>query len=191
MIKPKPNESVIKCDGKLIAGNMVWNDNCERINWLTSEYFTKISNDPIEWTTLYQDPSDLRYWELSYPHAEMHGGGPPQLECVTAVTTAYKKVKNAVNLKLKAKGYDFFEERYDEKAFGSRYVMWSNHQHIYRFVWDGKERWFVLEYAESLPVSLSTHWVELAVQQCTLTTDPEYIDEIIREFVRSLDNFRS
>lgn len=31
------------------------------------------------WTKLYRDPRDGRLWELTLPHSEMHGGGPPTL----------------------------------------------------------------------------------------------------------------
>jgi hypothetical protein len=36
------------------------------------------------WNALYRDPNDCRYWELTYPEGELHGGGPPQLRCLTA-----------------------------------------------------------------------------------------------------------
>jgi hypothetical protein len=29
------------------------------------------------------DPDDGRYWERTYPQSEKHGGGPPQLKCLT------------------------------------------------------------------------------------------------------------
>jgi Immunity protein 27 len=31
------------------------------------------------WDTLYRDPNDGRYWELTYPQSGMHGGGPRRL----------------------------------------------------------------------------------------------------------------
>jgi hypothetical protein len=31
------------------------------------------------WETPFQDPNDGRFWERTYPHSEMHGGGPPRL----------------------------------------------------------------------------------------------------------------
>jgi hypothetical protein len=31
------------------------------------------------WTTLYQDPFDKTFFELSFPQGEMHGGGPAKL----------------------------------------------------------------------------------------------------------------
>jgi hypothetical protein len=31
------------------------------------------------WDVLYRDASDGRFWELTYPQGEMHGGGPMRL----------------------------------------------------------------------------------------------------------------
>jgi len=52
---------------------------CHRIDALISSYLQKVAVDPTGWETLYRDPRDLRLWEHTYPHGEMHGGGPPQL----------------------------------------------------------------------------------------------------------------
>jgi len=38
-----------------------------------------ISADESGWLKLYQDPEDKRYWQLSFEHGEMQGGGPPSL----------------------------------------------------------------------------------------------------------------
>jgi len=53
----------------------------ERIRWLTTARLRKLGVSPTTgaWETLYQDPSDSRFWELIYPHSEMQGGGPPSL----------------------------------------------------------------------------------------------------------------
>lgn len=52
---------------------------------LTRAYLTKVAVSEAfgGWETLYQDPADLRFWELTYPHGEMHGGGPPTLKSLT------------------------------------------------------------------------------------------------------------
>jgi len=54
--------------------------NSQRIDWLITEYLTKISTDESGWFILYVDPEDGRYWEFSYPTSEYHGGGAPQLK---------------------------------------------------------------------------------------------------------------
>lgn len=55
----------------------------ERIRQLVSEYLEKIAADYTGWETLYRDPQDGRYWELTYPTSEYHGGGPPRLTNLT------------------------------------------------------------------------------------------------------------
>jgi len=51
----------------------------QRITWLVNNYLVKIASDGINWTILYQDPEDKRYWELIFPNSELQGGGPPSL----------------------------------------------------------------------------------------------------------------
>ena len=56
----------------------------ERIDWLVNDYFSKVADSIDGWSTLYRDPSDDRYWELSYPESGLHGGGPPRLAVIDA-----------------------------------------------------------------------------------------------------------
>lgn len=51
----------------------------ERIENLISNYLIEVSEDESGWEKLYQDPEDKRYWELTYPESEAHGGGAPLL----------------------------------------------------------------------------------------------------------------
>jgi hypothetical protein len=50
---------------------------CVRIEWLTTGCLEKIAAS--NWTILFRDPEDGRYWELTYPKGELQGGGPPRL----------------------------------------------------------------------------------------------------------------
>jgi len=63
-----------------------------RINGLTAHYMKKIAVSPASgaWETLYQDPIDGRYWELSYPTGDMHGGGPKRLSVISPAAAATK-----------------------------------------------------------------------------------------------------
>lgn len=65
----------------IVSGDII----CLRIGWLISEYLMKSAQDETGWLTLYIDPSDGRYWELSYPESELSGGGPPQLENISSI----------------------------------------------------------------------------------------------------------
>ncbi len=55
----------------------------KRIVDLISNYLIFIKADESGWFKLYQDPFDKRYWELSYPSSEEHGGGAPKLTNVS------------------------------------------------------------------------------------------------------------
>ena len=66
--------------GWVIDGDIVIEDEiCKTIQRLISEHLRKITHREGGWTTLFEDPSDHTYWELTYPQSELHGGGPPRL----------------------------------------------------------------------------------------------------------------
>lgn len=66
------------------GGRTVADDVCKRIVALTKSHLQEVRRDASGWNTLYRDPSDGRYWELTYPQGELHGGGPPELRCLAA-----------------------------------------------------------------------------------------------------------
>ena len=79
-----PHETEIRGEWKLVGGRMEADANCRRIEALTSGPLRKVAMGPSgAWEVLYVDPADGRYWELTYPQGEMHGGGPPLLECIS------------------------------------------------------------------------------------------------------------
>ena len=42
------------------------------------------------WDQLFRDPRDGRYWELTFPHGSLYGGGPRQLAVVASSIAAAK-----------------------------------------------------------------------------------------------------
>jgi hypothetical protein len=62
----------------------------KRIEWLTTQKLERIANDWSGWETLFRDPQDGRLWELTYPHSEMHGGGPRRLHVLSRNEAAAK-----------------------------------------------------------------------------------------------------
>lgn len=78
-----PDEMLITGRWSISNGHMVGDPDCHRIEQLTQSHLVKVQHDWSGWETLYRDPSDGRFWELTYPQSEMHGGGPPQLRCVS------------------------------------------------------------------------------------------------------------
>jgi hypothetical protein len=78
-----PSETILTGRWVLQGGRPVADGVCKRIFDLTEAHLVKVGSDATGWDALYRDPSDGRYWELVYPQSELHGGGPPQLKCLT------------------------------------------------------------------------------------------------------------
>jgi hypothetical protein len=85
MNKLHPDEQVLTGAWLFVDGPAQRDRVCERIEWLIAHQLLKVADSPQSgaWETLYRDPDDGRYWERTYPQGEMHGGGPPQLKCLT------------------------------------------------------------------------------------------------------------
>jgi hypothetical protein len=87
-MKLKPEETDLIGNWLMVDEKVVGDTTCERIKILTSHYLEQIAGGG--WETLYKDPQDNRYWELTYPQGEMHGGGPPRLTCLSAAEVKEK-----------------------------------------------------------------------------------------------------
>jgi hypothetical protein len=66
---------------ELIGGGFSDNTLDQRIARLTAGFLQRIAATNGGWDVLFQDPQDGRYWEMTHPHSEMHGGGP--VHCAT------------------------------------------------------------------------------------------------------------
>jgi hypothetical protein len=80
----RPEETELIGQWESIGGTIRADASATRIKDLTDAHLTKVAVAESGWETLYKDPTDLRFWELTYPHSEMHGGGPPMLRCLSA-----------------------------------------------------------------------------------------------------------
>ena len=78
----QPNETVLTGSWLQESGIVKGDDICQRIEWLINSRLECLAKDWTGWETLYQDPTDGRLWERTYPHGDWHGGGPPQLKVV-------------------------------------------------------------------------------------------------------------
>ena len=83
MMELKSSETLLTGQWILQDGRIVGDDVSQRIRGLTKSYLVLIGRDASGWNTLYRDPHDGRYWELSYPQGDLQGGGPPELRCLT------------------------------------------------------------------------------------------------------------
>jgi hypothetical protein len=79
----------LRCDEVELIGNwnvrgrsVVADDVSLRIDALTNKLLKEIAVSDDGWAILYVDPKDGRYWELTYPDNESHGGGAPKLSVI-------------------------------------------------------------------------------------------------------------
>jgi Immunity protein 27 len=79
-----PSETILTGQWILQSGRPFADDVCKQILTLTSSHLVEVDLDASGWDALYRDPNEGRYWERPFPQSELHGGGPPQLRCLTA-----------------------------------------------------------------------------------------------------------
>ena len=80
MIQIKNIETELRGGWDIINSLVECDETSKRIEELISNHLIKIATNETGWDILFQDPADSRYWELTYPHSEWHGGGPPLLK---------------------------------------------------------------------------------------------------------------
>lgn len=95
-MKILPNEQKIVGRWLIEDGKLVADSNAARIDALITGPLREVARSDDGWSVLYIDEGDGRYWELSYPESELHGGGPPLLEVISsdAVNERYTAIKN-------------------------------------------------------------------------------------------------
>jgi hypothetical protein len=95
-----PSEKVLT--GKWIqqGGRIVADSVSDRIFALTKSHLIEVGKNSSGWNILYRDPGDGRLWELTYPQGDLHGGGPPHLNCITAADAGRKYgARNVLHVK--------------------------------------------------------------------------------------------
>jgi hypothetical protein len=90
------HEQEIRGEWVVEDGKVQGDDNCRRIEALILNYLQRVGSDTSGWAQLYLDANDDRYWELTYPEGERHGGGPPRLACLS-VEKAREKYAHILN----------------------------------------------------------------------------------------------
>lgn len=79
-----PSETEIRGRWVVIDDQVEGDSACRRIDWLVSHHLKELGHDASGWDQLFVDPDDGRFWELTYPEGEQHGGGPPCLRYLEA-----------------------------------------------------------------------------------------------------------
>ncbi|HEY1956799.1 MAG TPA: Imm27 family immunity protein [Polyangiaceae bacterium] len=82
-MKLRPSELVLEGRWNVVDGRIAPDDVAERVRSLARDVLERVASDASGWDTLYLDPADGRYWELTYPQGQMHGGGPPRLAVIS------------------------------------------------------------------------------------------------------------
>ena len=91
-----PEETDLDGRWEVVGDRVRANAISKRIWKLTSDYLQEIATDWSGWETLYRDPQDGRYWVLTYPQGEYHGGGPPRLTHISEDVARAKYGEDAV-----------------------------------------------------------------------------------------------
>lgn len=89
-MKITAEETEVKGNWILLDGVVAADETCRRIEWLKLNWLQRVCTDSSGWEILYKDPHDGRFWELTYPQSELHGGGPPTLQCLSDESTKLK-----------------------------------------------------------------------------------------------------
>ena len=92
----KAHETEVRGEWHKSGSQVVESAACERIRWLTNSQLERIASAPGGWDTLYLDPKTDRFWELTYPDGDYHGGGPPMLRTI-APAEVLAKYDNSVD----------------------------------------------------------------------------------------------
>lgn len=84
------NETELKGSVQVDGNAVYFDDISNRIIQLTNQNLILVAKDPSGWDSLYFDPRDGRFWELSYPNSERHGGGAPLLKVLDSCDERHK-----------------------------------------------------------------------------------------------------
>jgi hypothetical protein len=80
------DETEIIGSWKSEGARVVADSNITRIRWLIANSLEKIAVG--NWTVLYRDRIDGRFWQMYHPHGELQGGGPESLRLISAQDAA-------------------------------------------------------------------------------------------------------
>lgn len=92
----EPEETELRGEWLKAESKVIANATCRRIEWLIESRLEKLGTKSGGWETLYRDPKTRFLGEHTYPHSEMHGGGPPMLRVNSAIEARSKYGESAV-----------------------------------------------------------------------------------------------
>jgi hypothetical protein len=87
----------LRLDESVLIGSWIVKNNSviadevsKRIENLINNTLKMVGVSDDGWEKLYIDPHDNRYWELTFPNNESHGGGAPKLAVVNIQSVKFK-----------------------------------------------------------------------------------------------------
>jgi len=104
------------------------------------------------------------------------------------ITYVFNAVKTGLNERLGPQGYVPIEEISNDPVYGSRFVIWSNNADSLRLTWDGKERLFMIEVCDVLPLTLHSNWIVISSTLLNpIFESKTYVTDIIKRVIDSLN----
>ncbi|WP_157740929.1 hypothetical protein [Mucilaginibacter xinganensis] len=100
---------------------------------------------------------------------------------------AFEQIEAALNLKLKQQGYAIRHQNDGDTSFGNRHLTWLNDKQALRLSLDSNEGKFILDIANTLPLSPKTMWAHvLSIPYNPHKHDEHYVITIAVELMDSL-----
>ena len=78
-----PEEIELIGSWKSVNGRVTKDEPAQRIEVLVRRHLKPLAQSSSGWEKLFQDLSDGRFWELTYPASNLHGGRSPRLAVLT------------------------------------------------------------------------------------------------------------
>src|SRR5437016_3075539 len=102
-------------------------------------------------------------------------------------TKIFCEIKQKLVAHLPALGFALVEERYFPEAFGSKHAIFRREKEAIRFLWDGREGWFILQSCADVDKESWRDWKDLDFQSFDKRTDGDLrAQEIVAALTSSL-----
>ena len=107
------------------------------------------------------------------------------------VYKVYEVVTQWMQSTLSEVGFEYAREDLDG-PMGSRHLELLRGNEAIRFVWDGKESWFVLEYCADIGVVPYPSWEDIRLERTEfIEPNEEKSNSLVEAFIESIVNIRN
>jgi hypothetical protein len=110
---------------------------------------------------------------------------------VDRIDRIYRDVKESILAELSPAGFELFRDEVDG-PFGSNYIELHRGREAIRFVWDGKESWFVLERCPDTGLEPHPSWKDVRFERIKLSDlDAEMSKQLFQVFREAIGGLAS